>query len=226
MSGAFSGTPTRVLRPYSQHHERLNSSTMKYSNLPSENICTENLTPWKKLLPCEVSSGFVQLLNANQLFNSKYMSIDVNAYKTCVSETDCSSIENKMTMTVNVVFDGFRIRDYSRTLSLLTLFHKPMGKVCPLADRTSISAQSYKKDCSIVISTKGDLVKSETLALTQEDRYSDVNFDRKCHEGEISQSNDEKITKAPILVHKYLSSGIGGLSFYILYLLGFRNSSC
>ena len=29
-----------------------NSSFMRYATLPRENVCTENLTPWKKLLPC------------------------------------------------------------------------------------------------------------------------------------------------------------------------------
>lgn len=30
-----------------------NSSHQRYANLPREIVCTENLTPWKKLLPCE-----------------------------------------------------------------------------------------------------------------------------------------------------------------------------
>jgi len=36
-SGWFSKTSTHLLR---------------YAALPRENVCTENLTPWKKLLPC------------------------------------------------------------------------------------------------------------------------------------------------------------------------------
>lgn len=30
----------------------LNSSHLRYSSLPREIVCTENLTPWIKLLPC------------------------------------------------------------------------------------------------------------------------------------------------------------------------------
>ena len=29
------------------------SQTLRYSSLPREIVCTENLTPWKKLLPCD-----------------------------------------------------------------------------------------------------------------------------------------------------------------------------
>jgi phosphatidylinositol glycan class T len=31
----------------------VNSSYLRYSALPREIVCTENLTPWKKLLPCD-----------------------------------------------------------------------------------------------------------------------------------------------------------------------------
>lgn len=33
--------------------EPSNSSLLRYGTLPREIVCTENLTPWKKLLPCD-----------------------------------------------------------------------------------------------------------------------------------------------------------------------------
>lgn len=38
----------------------LNSSHLRYGTLPREIVCTENLTPWKKLLACD---SRVRLLN-------------------------------------------------------------------------------------------------------------------------------------------------------------------
>ena len=32
-------------------------SYFRVGSLPGENVCTENLTPWKKLLPCESKRG-------------------------------------------------------------------------------------------------------------------------------------------------------------------------
>lgn len=32
---------------------QLNSTHLRYATLPREIVCTENLTPWKKLLPCD-----------------------------------------------------------------------------------------------------------------------------------------------------------------------------
>ena len=228
MSTAFSGSPNRVLRPISEYHKELNSSSMKYSNLPSENVCTENLTPWKKLLPCEVSSGFVQLLNANQMFNSKYMSLDVNAYKTCKRSADCSETDIAMKLSASVVFDGARFKDVSRTLSLLTLFHRPMGKVCPLADETLIRTKSFKQGCAISISVKnnnGKAGESNIVMLDQnDDRYGDISFDRICQSkdktgfsaGQVSKS-DRKAAEPVVLVHKYLSSTTGELNHSLMF---------
>ena len=217
MSTSFSGSPEKILRPNSMFHEQLNSSSMKYSNLPSENVCTENLTPWKKLLPCETSSGFVQLLYANQLFNSKYVSLSVDAFKQCESSVLCENPELVLKLTASVVFDGYRFQDHSRSLSLLTLFHKPLGRVCPLADTTVIKSRSYKEDCSVLLSLKGASVKVESLSLTADDRTYDVNFERKCQKENETISPDPtpnlrlQNNTSPILVHKYLSSTIGNV---------------
>lgn len=33
-------------------YNRFGTNLVRYAALPRENVCTENLTPWKKLLPC------------------------------------------------------------------------------------------------------------------------------------------------------------------------------
>lgn len=47
MSPEFSFRPTGVVE------EAPSSSHLRYSSLPREIVCTENLTPFKKLLPCD-----------------------------------------------------------------------------------------------------------------------------------------------------------------------------
>ena len=39
------------------------SSFLRYATLPRENVCTENLTPWMKLLPCESKVQYYHLHN-------------------------------------------------------------------------------------------------------------------------------------------------------------------
>lgn len=37
----------------------INGTHLRYANLPREIVCTENLTPWKKLLPCESHASLI-----------------------------------------------------------------------------------------------------------------------------------------------------------------------
>lgn len=38
-----------------------NESLLRYASLPRESVCTENLTPWKKFLPCGSKVGLFYL---------------------------------------------------------------------------------------------------------------------------------------------------------------------
>ncbi|KAJ6610775.1 Gpi16 subunit, GPI transamidase component-domain-containing protein [Mycena sp. CBHHK59/15] len=42
---------------------------MRHGVLPSEQVCTENLTPFLKLLPCKARMGTASLLNSHHLFD-------------------------------------------------------------------------------------------------------------------------------------------------------------
>ena len=63
------------LRPHHSYVEDF--STLKYGKLPREAVCTENLTPWTKLLPCQTKAGIASLLNAYKLFDGNYYSMSV-----------------------------------------------------------------------------------------------------------------------------------------------------
>lgn len=56
---------------------------MRHSILHGETVCTENLTPWMKLLPCRSESGLAKYLsNPSFLFNFDYVSLGVNVLPT------------------------------------------------------------------------------------------------------------------------------------------------
>jgi phosphatidylinositol glycan class T len=55
MDGKATVKPKYGFRPHgvtTANYDRWFSSHVRYAVLPRENVCTENLTPWKKLLPC------------------------------------------------------------------------------------------------------------------------------------------------------------------------------
>lgn len=53
-------------------------TAMRYGNLPREPVCTENLTPWKKLLPCHGVSGLSAFLRSIPQAEASYRSIQLD----------------------------------------------------------------------------------------------------------------------------------------------------
>ena len=61
-------------------------SVFRYGLLPRENMCTENLTPWKKLLPCKTRRGLATLINSGHMQKySSYQSIGLSIRYGCIS---------------------------------------------------------------------------------------------------------------------------------------------
>ena len=54
------------------------SSGIMYGEMPEEAVCTENLTPWSKLLPCNSNSGLGKLLHSLPLYSALYHSMGVD----------------------------------------------------------------------------------------------------------------------------------------------------
>ena len=53
------------------------NSTFYYATLPREAVCTENLTPLYRLLPCRNAAGIGRLLHSVRVFDSLYRSLQV-----------------------------------------------------------------------------------------------------------------------------------------------------
>ena len=53
VSPEYTFRPTGVVDRSGGVVDSVNSSHLRYSSLPREIVCTENLTPFKKLLPCD-----------------------------------------------------------------------------------------------------------------------------------------------------------------------------
>jgi GPI-anchor transamidase subunit T len=80
------------------HHHRL-----RLNILPSERLCTENLTPFLKLLPCNNRAGIAELLNPHALVSADWHGISIHVTQT-LSGT-------RLEFIVRSVFDPIRIRN-------------------------------------------------------------------------------------------------------------------
>ena len=54
------------------------SSNWLFGNLPREAVCTENLTPWLKLLPCQDRQGLTQLMDRPTLYGASFHAMTVH----------------------------------------------------------------------------------------------------------------------------------------------------
>ncbi|XP_074568941.1 uncharacterized protein LOC141825455 isoform X1 [Curcuma longa] len=73
----------------------LNVSNIRYGALPREAVCTENLTPWLKLLPCRDKAGLATLLDRPSIYKGYY-----HSQKLRLTSTKLSGIILEQTLTV------------------------------------------------------------------------------------------------------------------------------
>lgn len=71
--------------------------------LPHEVVCTENLTPFLKLLPCKGKAGVSSLLDGHKLFDANWQTMSVDVRPLCPSDGGECGLE--IEQTVDMVLD-------------------------------------------------------------------------------------------------------------------------
>ncbi|KAJ3106113.1 hypothetical protein HK100_003776 [Physocladia obscura] len=103
--------------------------SLRYASLPRESVCTENLTPWAKLLPCSTKAGIASLFNAYSIYDADYHSMGL------VLSKPPSSPHVTISQSLHLVLDPVR-KGYARSIdwSLDFLFgRRSIVGLCPLA---------------------------------------------------------------------------------------------
>ncbi|PIL34828.1 hypothetical protein GSI_02615 [Ganoderma sinense ZZ0214-1] len=99
---------------------------LRHANLPSEHVCTENLTPFLKLLPCKSLSGIASLLNPHRLFDADWHGLGVH-----VRYLEGAGVEVRLAF--QAVFDPVRYsNDNRRDWSLRSTFDRSIERACPV----------------------------------------------------------------------------------------------
>lgn len=116
---------TRTIRPVMSFQPEGDHSSVTAENLhllhgtlPREVVCTENLTPFLKLLPCKGKAGIASLLDGHKLFDSSWQSMAIDVKPVCPEAGECVlEIEQSIDMVVDIDRSR-RPRGASRLLSL------------------------------------------------------------------------------------------------------------
>ncbi|KAJ1599908.1 hypothetical protein NDA14_004865 [Ustilago hordei] len=132
---------------YSSQNAAASNKTSQtiHALVPTENVCTENLTPFLKLLPCKGAAGLATLLNPLSLFSADFHGLAVHVERQPPAPTT-TNIQNdstqqgwKVALTFTAVFSPAVTRDISvRDWSLSSLFGRKLESTCPLSDESVI----------------------------------------------------------------------------------------
>ena len=139
-------SPHFSYRPTSSWNVPLNSSFIRYAALPREVVCTENLTPWKKLLPCDPQEGFMSLLNAQYIYSTNFHSLGIHVRQLCVDKS-CSNAILESKQTVNLVHD-LKLFGGSEW-SIRKLFGQGLNGACSVSSSSKIYLDITDKDFEI-----------------------------------------------------------------------------
>ncbi|KAK3902145.1 GPI transamidase component PIG-T [Staphylotrichum tortipilum] len=100
---------TRTTRPVVSFqpegdHASLANMHLLYGVLPHEVVCTENLTPFLKLLPCKGKAGIASLLDGHKLFDASWQSMAIDVRPICpTAGGDCVlQIEQTIDMVLDI----------------------------------------------------------------------------------------------------------------------------
>lgn len=138
-----------TFEPTGDHSSTSSSSLhLLHGSLPREVVCTENLTPFLKLLPCKGKAGISSLLDGHKLFDASWQSMAIDVRPVCPSDGSECIVE--MEQSVDMVLDierSKRPRGYSHPLlrmkSDLTTLDNPIPRPVPHGDLICDQTKPY-----------------------------------------------------------------------------------
>ncbi|SPO04763.1 related to GPI-anchor transamidase complex subunit Gpi16 [Cephalotrichum gorgonifer] len=95
--------PAMSFAPEGDHpNATLPNMQLLHGVLPHEVVCTENLTPFLKLLPCKGKAGISSLLDGHKLFDASWQSMAIDVRPVCPEEGECVL---EIDQTIDMVLD-------------------------------------------------------------------------------------------------------------------------
>jgi GPI-anchor transamidase subunit T len=96
--------PVMTFKPEGDHpNGTIANMRLLHGVLPREVVCTENLTPFLKLLPCKGKAGISTLLDGHKLFDASWQSMAIDVRPVCSSQGECVlEIEQTIDMVLDI----------------------------------------------------------------------------------------------------------------------------
>ncbi|EFX02470.1 GPI transamidase component [Grosmannia clavigera kw1407] len=105
IDGTRTTRPVMSFRPEGDHPDgTISNMQLLYGTLPREVVCTENLTPFLKLLPCKGKAGIASLLDGHKLFDASWQSMAIDVRPICL-ESEGGNCVLQIEQTIDMVLD-------------------------------------------------------------------------------------------------------------------------
>jgi GPI-anchor transamidase subunit T len=96
-------SPALSFRPSGHHPQRIIPNLQLFHGaLPHEPVCTENLTPFLKLLPCKGRAGISSLLDGHRLFDSQWQAMALDVRPFCEGDECYVEMVQNVDMVINI----------------------------------------------------------------------------------------------------------------------------
>jgi phosphatidylinositol glycan class T len=122
--------------------------------MPNEILCTENLTPWIKLLPCGKSRGLGQLFrNTHRLIESHYFMANLH-----FRPVDLLARRFELVQTLSLVYSTElttkqrAVDDIEWTLN--SIFKRKLESTCPAANSSNVFIRQNKNGVGFYLTFK------------------------------------------------------------------------
>ncbi|GAB1315456.1 Subunit of the glycosylphosphatidylinositol transamidase complex-like protein [Madurella fahalii] len=104
IDGTRTTRPVMSFQPEGDHpNSTVTNMHLLYGVLPHEVVCTENLTPFLKLLPCKGKAGIATLLDGHKLFDASWQSMAIDIRPICPPDGECVlQIEQTIDMVLDI----------------------------------------------------------------------------------------------------------------------------
>lgn len=140
------------------------SGKLRYGTLPREAVCTENLTPWLKLLPCRDKAGLSSLMDRPSIYRGYYHSQRLHLKSDEFDTSEMSTgIVLEQTLTVVLRPDTFSGQALQPSWSLSSLFGRTVSGKCSLSSSSNVYVQFEQN-----LVSEGDKLKKDSEASENE----------------------------------------------------------
>ncbi|KAK6940522.1 GPI transamidase component PIG-T [Dillenia turbinata] len=120
------------------------TGSLRYGSLPREAVCTENLTPWLKLLPCRDKAGLSALLERPSIYKGFYHSQQLHLTSAEFKSAELDSgiiLEQTLTVVLQPGTKRTGLAYFQPSWSISSIFGKQITGKCVLAKSSSVFLQ-------------------------------------------------------------------------------------